>query len=69
MKNYIVVHYLNGRLLGRWDFGKNSSFAKDHAEFIANSVYQTGHHLILAIEEHNPSEKLYLASFNLMEEP
>lgn len=53
-QNYIVCHYLNGKLIGRWDFGKDFHYAKDHVEFIANSVYQKGKHQIVAMDEYQP---------------
>ena len=63
-KNYIVLHYLNGRLKGRWDFGMNLAWAKDHMEFLENSVYQKGSHQIHVMEEHSPlTNEHYSTSF------
>ena len=64
--NYIVCHYLNGKLIGRWDYGQDFAYAKDQAEFIANSVYQNGRHQIIAFDEFHPlSSKIYSEGFTL----
>lgn len=66
MKNFIVAHYLNGKLIGRWDFGQNVAWAKDHMEFLENSVYQKGKHQILVIEEHSPlTNEHYSSAFTI----
>lgn len=66
MKNYIVIHNLNGKKISRSDFGEDFESAKDYAKFVANYSYQTGKHQILLIEENSPlSNKFYSESFIL----
>ena len=65
--NYIVCHYLNGKLVGRWDFGKDHCYAKDHAEYVAECVYQKGKHNIIAFEEHSPlTTKLFSKNITIL---
>lgn len=52
--NYIVCHYLNGKLIGRWDFGKDFAPAMRHVEYIVDSSCQKGHHQVIALEENRP---------------
>ena len=65
-KNYIVIHYLNDKAIGRWDFGQDFAQAKNHMLFLKESVYQKGNHHIMVMEEHNPLQDKYdYCSFTL----
>ena len=66
MKNYIVIHYLNGKKILIRDFGEDFESAKKYARFVSYYSYQTGNHKIVVIEKNSPiSDKLYSESFIL----
>lgn len=66
MKNYIVIHYLNGKKISIRDFGEDFESAKKYARFVSYYSYQMGKHQILVTEKNSPmSNKLYSESFIL----
>ena len=51
MKNYLVLHKLNGSNITRWDFAENLATAVKFAHTLADNCYQSGKHLIIIKEE------------------
>lgn len=51
MKNFIVAHLLNGKLITRSDFGESFADALEFALTIKNESHQAGAHDVLVFEE------------------
>jgi len=51
MKNYLVVHKVNGNTVSRNDFGGDIAKAVKFSQDIVDNCYQVGKHLIIIKEE------------------
>lgn len=51
MNNFIVLHYLNGKTISRFDFGEELDKAIDFIHYLMEQVHQIGkHHLTVMCE-------------------
>lgn len=53
MSNFIVLHKLDGKVIGRWDFGEELDQAINFIHDIMEDAYQTGYHHYQVVNESN----------------
>ena len=65
MKNYVMFHCFNGRLINRADFGDDESAAIMTANDVVSQCYQRGVHQVAVYEEFGDGDFIFKESFTI----